>query len=133
MNVVGIGRLVADPTIKTENTWSVTKFRIAVDSKRRPKDGGEKESMFVSCDAFNRTGEFIAKWFHKGNRIYIVGTMEPSIWTDKEGRKHNDFRINVSEVDFVDSRAEREEQEQHAPQSDADETGFTSDAFAYDV
>ena len=130
MNVCGIGRMVTDAVVRTGDGWECAKFRLAIESKRKPKEGEEKQTLFASCESFGSTGKFIEKWFKKGARIYIVGNLEPNVWVDKEDKKHNDFRIIVTEADFVDSKADREALERksnYEPKSDADDTSLPFD------
>ena len=62
------GRLVRDPELKTGASGKeFCKFTIASDRKKG-KDGN-KVTDYIDCTAFNATGAFIAKYYHKGDGI----------------------------------------------------------------
>lgn len=98
-----IGRIVRD--IKTESSTSGTTYlrnAVAVDRK-----GKKDEADFFEITAFNKTAEFIEKYFSKGRKIAISGHLQSSNYKDKEGKSHTSVAIIVDEVDFCDSKAEQ--------------------------
>ena len=50
----------------------------------------------------------MARYFHKGSSICIVGTLQNSNWTDQDGQKHYRTDIVADEVMFVDSKSDNE-------------------------
>ena len=59
-----MGRMVRDPELRrTGSGIAVTSFTLAVDRDYNPKDGAEKETDFIDCNAWRGTGEFVAKHF----------------------------------------------------------------------
>lgn len=102
--VMLIGRLTADPEVKTtSNSTQVCKFSIAVD--RRFKDAnGNKQTDFISCVAWKQTAEFIGKYFHKGNRMALVGNIQTRTY-EKDGQKVYVTEVIVDEVEFCDSKS----------------------------
>lgn len=98
-----IGRIVRD--IKTESSTSGTTYlrnAIAVDRK-----GKKDEADFFEITAFNKTAEFIEKYFSKGRKIAISGHLQSNSYKDKEGKSHTSVSIICDEVDFCDSKAEQ--------------------------
>ena len=70
-----MGRLVADPELKTTPQGvTVCTFRIAVD-RRFQKQGEEKKPDFFNIVAWRQTGEFVQKYFGKGRMILVEGEM----------------------------------------------------------
>ena len=68
-----MGRLTRDPELNTTPSQiMVAKFDIAVDRKYK-NAAGEREVDFFKCIAWRQTGEFIAKYFKKGNKILVTG------------------------------------------------------------
>lgn len=124
--VIQMGRLVADPEIRVtqgDNATTIAKFTIAVD--RRYKREGQPDADFHSCVAFGKTAEFIEKYFTKGRKIAIVGSLEDNNYTKDDGTKVYNKQIRVEEVDFADSKTASD-----APKSantpSTDEDGFMS-------
>lgn len=98
-----IGRLTADPELKvTPQGTSVTSFKIAVD---RPYSKGDKKTDFLSIVAWQKSAEFVTKYFKKGNQILIEGSIQVRDYTDKDGNKRYITEIVAERVNFVDSKA----------------------------
>jgi single-strand DNA-binding protein len=93
--VIIMGRITHNLEVKqTPSGTAVLSFSVAID--RYSKDE-EKAADFIFCVAWNKTAEFIAKYFGKGRMIAITGTLHSRTYDDKNGSKHY-----VTEV-FVDS------------------------------
>lgn len=101
MNSVSlVGRLTRDPEIKySESGKTIARFGIAVD--RRKKDSG---ADFINIVAFDKTGEFIEKYFRKGQRIGITGRIQTGSYDGKDGRKVYTFDVVADNVEFVESK-----------------------------
>ena len=107
-NVVLIGRLTADPELKhTQNDNAVTSFSIAVDRPYQ-KAGEGKQVDFIDIVAWRGTAEFIFKYFKKGRKIAVQGTIQTRSYTDKEGNKRKAFEVLAEKVDFADSKQEKQ-------------------------
>lgn len=98
MNVVIlIGRLTADPELKTTNNGvSVTSFSIAVDREYTK----EKQTDFINCVAWRNNAEFISKYFTKGQMIALRGTLQQNNYTDKDGNKRTSYNVVVDSANF---------------------------------
>ncbi|MEG1753725.1 MAG: single-stranded DNA-binding protein [Christensenella sp.] len=101
-----VGNLTKDPERRTTSSdVSVTSFTIAV--SRRYKDAsGNYPADFISCVAWRQTAEFIAKYFVKGSRIGVVGSIQTRNYDDKNGVKRYVTEVNVDEAEFVGSKAQ---------------------------
>lgn len=96
-----IGRLCADPELKMTNGGkSVTTFTAAVN-----RQGQKSESDFLDCVAWEKTAEFICKYFQKGSPIVIEGAIQTRTYEDKNGQKRKAVEINVKNVEFVPKNA----------------------------
>jgi single-strand DNA-binding protein len=96
------GRLTSDPELKqTQSGIAVATFSVAVN--RKAKQG---ESDFFNVTAWRQTAELIARYFHKGSSICIVGSLQNSSWTDQNKQKHYRTDIVADEVNFVDSKSD---------------------------
>lgn len=100
MNHVSIvGRLTKDATVSANNNTTVARFNVAVDRR-----GNNNEADFISCVAFNKTAEFIEKYFKKGMRIGLIGRIVTGSYTDKDGNKHYTTDVVADQVEFVESK-----------------------------
>ena len=101
-NVILIGRLVADPELKTTQTGlEVTSFRIAVD--RPYSKDGEKKADFIDVVAWRRTAAFICQYFEKGKPIVINGSLQTRSYEAKDGSKRFVTEVLAENVEFVPS------------------------------
>lgn len=100
-----MGRLVRDPELRrTGSGVAVASFTVACDRDFSPKDGGEKETDFIDCNAWRGLGEFVAKNFTKGKMAVISGRLQIREWTDKEGNKRRSAEVVADSVYFGDSK-----------------------------
>ena len=101
--VVLTGRLTADPELKyTPNNIPVTSFSIAV--SRRYKAGEETQADFINIVAWQKTAEFVTKYFSKGSMIGIEGSIQTRRYQDKEGKNRTVFEVVANNVQFVESK-----------------------------
>ncbi len=105
MNVICLlGRLTADPELRhTPNQVPVTSFSIAVDRRFTPQ-GQERQADFINIVAWRQTAEFITRYFHKGQRIAIQGSLQARQYTDKEGNKRTAYEVVVDNAFFAESK-----------------------------
>lgn len=104
---IGIGRLTRDPEIRTAQSQSgqitIARYTLAID--RRFKKEGEQSADFINCIAFSKLGEFAEKYLKKGTKIAVVGRIQTSNYTNKEGQKVYTTDIVVEECEFAESKA----------------------------
>jgi len=102
--VILIGRLTKDPEIRyTQTSKAVANFTIAV-SRRFKKD----EADFINCVAWEKTAEFISKYFSKGGMIAVVGSIQTRTWEDNEGKKRYITEVIADEAYFTGSKSKTE-------------------------
>ena len=81
MNTISlIGRLTGIPELKyTQANTAFTRFSIAVD--RPVKQGEEKQADFFNIVAWGKTAEFVCRYFGKGQRIALTGSVRTGSYT----------------------------------------------------
>lgn len=98
-----IGRLVRDSEMRsTQSGIQVCNFTLAID--RRVKKDEPKEADFIDFTAWRERGEFISKYFHKGDPISVLGHLRSDKYTDKDGNNRTKVYVEVDDVEFVPSR-----------------------------
>lgn len=101
--VILMGRLTADPELRTTgNDTSVCTFTVAVD--RRFKSDNGPSADFIRVVAWRQTAEFVNKYFSKGNRIAVVGSIQTRTWDDKDGKRQYATEVVADEVEFCESK-----------------------------
>lgn len=101
--VILMGRLTRDPEVRQSGDTVVARFSLAVD--RRFKKDGDQTADFINCVAFGKTGEFIAKYAHKGTKFVIEGRIQTGSYTNKDGQKVYTTDVVVEQVEFAESKA----------------------------
>lgn len=106
-SVCMIGRIVNNLELKTTNNGvSVTSFNLAVDRTYTPK-GQEKQTDFIPCVAWRGTAEFISKYFRKGQRMAVVGSLQSRKYTANDGGQRTAYEVVVDNAFFCEGKAEQ--------------------------
>lgn len=114
--VILMGRLVADPELKTTNSGiSVTSFRIAVD-RTYVKAGEERQADFFDIVAWRQTAEFVCRNFSKGSLIAVDGQLQSRNYQTKEGQNRTAIEVVADNVSFTGERRDTQPQYGNEPQ-----------------
>lgn len=96
-----IGRLTADPELKTTSSGvSVCRFSIAV-SRNFHRDGEKPETDFINVLVWRNVAEFVCKYFSKGQMISVQGRIQTRKFKDKNGEEKTSIEISAENVDFA--------------------------------
>jgi single-strand DNA-binding protein len=102
--VILLGRLCADPETRVtpQTNSTVVRFSLAVNRSFKGTDGITAD--FFNVVAWKQTGEFISKYFVKGQQVLIEGNLRNNNWTDKDGIKRFSTEVHADHVYFADSK-----------------------------
>ena len=96
-----MGRLTRDPELRhTGSGTAVCSFSIAIDNGY----GENRQTDFINCVAWNKTAEFVEKYFTKGSMIIVVGRIQTRTWEGQDGKKNYATEVVASEVSFGESK-----------------------------
>lgn len=105
-SVVLMGRLTADPELRTTSSGvSVTRFTLAVD-RQYAKNGEERKADFISMVAWRQTAEFICKYFGKGSMLAVTGSIQTGSYDDRNGNRVYTTEVVVDRASFCGSKNE---------------------------
>lgn len=105
-SAVIMGRLVADPELRTTGTGlSVTSFTVAVE-RRFAKPGEDRGADYIDVVAWRQTADFVTKFFRKGSMIAIQGYLQTRNYEDKNGNKRKAVELVADNVSFCGSKSE---------------------------
>ena len=97
----GIGRLVAEPTLRTirkNNTdYNVCEFRLACQQRKNKVD-------FIDAAAWRGMGDFIYKHVKKGQKVFVEGLLHIPEYDKEKGRAYNPY-IVVYNFEFCDTKS----------------------------
>lgn len=105
LNIIAvIGRLVADPEMRRTTTGkNVASFRVAVDRGRKDANG-QNQADFFDVVAWEKTAEFVCKYFRKGSLIAIDGRLQSRNYQDKAGNNRTAIEILAGNVHFAGAK-----------------------------
>lgn len=104
--VILIGNLAADPEFRTTpNGISYVSFRIAC-QRRYANQQGVREADFISCCAWRQTAEFIHRYFIKGNKIAVEGSIQTRSYDAQDGSKRYVTEVLVDNAEFVTPKSD---------------------------
>lgn len=117
--VVLCGKLTADVELKqTTNSKKVASFNLAINRRPYLDDNGQKvvDTDFITCVAWNKTAEIIARYFRKGSSLCVAGAIQSRSW-EKDGQKHYVTEVLVDEAMFVDSKSDKKQEAAYVPEA----------------
>lgn len=102
--VILMGRLARDPELRyTSSQIATCSFTVAVDRRFKSQDG-TTQADFINCVAWRQTAEFVSKYFTKGSRILVSGSIQTRTWDDKDGQRRYATEVVVDDVEFCESK-----------------------------
>lgn len=104
-HITAMGRLTRTPELRrTQTGTAVVSFTLAV--QRDFGSGGERETDFLDCVAWGGTGEFVNRYFDKGQAAVVSGRLQIRRWTDKDGERRYTPEITAERVYFAGRNAD---------------------------
>lgn len=100
-----VGRLTADPEIrvaKNKEKTTVANFTLAVYRDKETTD-------FINCVAFRETAELAEKYFSKGLRVAVNGSLNIDVVDNKDNSRSYYTKVIVRNVEICQSKAESTE------------------------
>lgn len=81
--VMLVGRVVKEPAIFGEGTALVARYTLAVNGMGRTSE----ITNFIPCVAFGRNAEIAEKYFKKGLKVAVTGSIGNNNYTNRSGNK----------------------------------------------
>lgn len=102
--VILVGNLTKDPEHRTTPSGAtVCNFSIAV-QRRFANQQGVREADFINCVAWRQQADFVHRFFTKGRKIGVVGTLQTRTYDAQDGTKRYVTEVVCDECEFVDSK-----------------------------
>ena len=113
--VILMGRLTRDPEMRHTNSGTpVTTFSIVINSGY----GENQRTDFVNCLAWNKTAEFVTKYFTKGKMIIVIGRITTRSWETQDGKRAYATEVVANEVSFGETKSSQQTATQPPMQDD---------------
>jgi single-strand DNA-binding protein len=113
---IGEGNISRDPKVRftTGSNRPVTNFYIYVDSIYKSKKGNpnnevlfKKRTSKIPVVAWAGKAETIAKYYSKGDKVRIVGTLRTR-FAQKEGISYDTFEIVVENISLITKASQQD-------------------------
>lgn len=102
--VMLVGNLARDPELTTtQGGTAACRFTLAV-GRRYKNQSGEREADFIQCVAWRHTAEFISKYFTRGQKIGVCGSIQTRSYTGQDGSRRYATEVVADEAEFVSPR-----------------------------
>ena len=110
LNVVAImGRMAADAQLRTTQSGkNVASFRIACDRGRKDANG-QNLTDWLDVVAWDKTADFVSRYFSKGSMIAVTGRLQSRNYQDKNGNNRTAIEIVANQVSFCGAKPRAEE------------------------
>ena len=82
-------------------------FTVACDRKFKDANGN-KLTDFISCVAWRQTADFVAKYFTKGSKIALEGSIQTRSYTAQDGSKRYVTEVVADNVEFAGSNTRQQ-------------------------
>lgn len=119
-NITIKGRLTRSVEIKQAGEHTIGKFCVAVD--RGQKTEGKQNVDFFEVEAWNKSADFIGKYFEKGQEILLRGEMRLESYQDKENKNRIAPKILMEKCYFCGSKANSNPTNEYKPTVTANNT-----------
>ena len=104
--VLLIGRLTKDPELRyTQSGTAVASFTLAV-NRRFSNQNGEREADFINCVAWQKSAEFVANYFRKGQQMALEGRLQVRTYDGNDGQRRWVTEVVADQIEFVGSKNE---------------------------
>lgn len=98
-----IGNLTKDPDLRyTKSNTPVATYTIAINTGY----GEKQETDYINIKTWGKRGEFIKKYFKKGQPIAITGRLKNNNYEDNNGVKHYSIEVITEDIEFVGAKKE---------------------------
>lgn len=120
--VVIQGNLTADPDLKiTPSGVPYARFTVAINEKTSQQETTD----FIPVVAWRQTGEFVNRYFKKGQQILVEGKMKQRTYTDNDGKNRSIIEVVAKEVHFCGNKGGSAPPQAQPPQQPQPSTGMT--------
>lgn len=124
--VILIGRLTRDPELRyTGSNIAVASFSLAVN---RPftNQAGEREADFINIVVWRKQAENVKNYLTQGSQVAVDGRLQTRSYEAEDGKKRYVTEVVADNVQFLDTKASREANNQTASTSNPTPYDFPS-------
>lgn len=105
--IILIGRMTKNAEVRyTQSNKAVAQFSLAVN---RP---GNKETDFINIIAWDKLGEIVQKYTHKGSLIAVEGRLQTRTYEDNNGNKKYITEVVANNINLLEPKNKQKQTEE---------------------
>mgnify|MGYP000169619046 FL=1 len=109
------GRLGRDPELKQVGQNQVCKLAVATSERWNDQSGQRQEkTTWHNVEFWGKQAENVAKFFKKGDEIFVMGDVTSDEWTDQQGQKRTAQKVKGFKFDFVGGASQQAQPQPNA-------------------
>lgn len=109
--VVLVGRMTRDPELRRTNSGAaVTTFTLALNRNFNSADG--QQADYINCVVWNKVAENVERYCSKGSLVGVDGRLRSRSYDNAQGQKVYVVEVVCDSVQFLETRASRERNQQ---------------------
>jgi single-strand DNA-binding protein len=90
--------LATEPEIKPTKNSVLTRFRVAVNNRRKQGDTWVDDPSFFTVICWKDLASHVAESLSKGDRVLVRGRLKENTWTDNEGNEQRRVEVVAEDV-----------------------------------
>ncbi len=110
--VMLIGNVGREPEIRyVDSNMAVAQLSLATSERGYTLKNGTQvpeRTEWHRLVAWRETAQFVEKYVHKGDKLYVEGQLRTNTYTDKNGIQRSVTEVLVGNIEKLNSRAEKD-------------------------
>lgn len=114
-----VGNVGNDPKTQTYSNGNVAQFSLATTERGYTLQNGTQvpdRTEWHNCIAWGKTADVVAKYVHRGSKLYIEGKIKTRSYDDNQGRKCHVTEIHVDVLELLDPKPSNNNQPSNGDQ-----------------
>ncbi len=105
--VIIVGNVGRDPEMSyTPQGIAVCKFSVAVNKVTGKGENRKEKTIWFRVTVWRERAETASQYIKKGMRIMVIGEVDVSVYTDKQGQPAATLELTANDFKFLDRRGE---------------------------
>ena len=116
-----VGNVGSEPKVQAMSNGSVAQLSLATTERGYTLQNGTQvpdRTEWHNLIAWGKTADVIARYVHKGSKLYIEGKIKTRSYDDRQGRKCYVTEIHVDVMELLDPKPTANNQQQQSPYND---------------
>ncbi len=109
-----MGNLTRDPQLKSlPSGTQACEFGMAMNRRWKDKQTGEASASttFVDCKVMGRSAEVLHQYAHKGDPLFVEGSLDYRTWEANDGSKRSKLEVFVLNFQLLGGGGEKPQRE----------------------